>query len=205
MAYLTIAERRNFSGALRVVFGSEEELQDSLWSTCGMVLRNSISPEHLGTDGEVLGDIFPTIRGKTIFLFLGRLNVKQKGLDFLVDSFSRATVDRNDVILVLAGPDERGGEQEVRDLVAKHGLSQKVLFTGYVTGGLKASLLAAADVFLLPSRSEGASMALVEALYMGLPVIVTPGAGLTREIVERRMGIVAAPGEGLTSAIKKNA
>jgi glycosyltransferase involved in cell wall biosynthesis len=192
------------SGALRVVFGNTEEMQESLWRKRGMVMRNSIDPAQLtnATESNDAETRFPAIRGKTRFLFLGRLDVKQKGLDYLLESFSKAATQRDDVVLILAGPDERADRQVLRELIARNGVGHKILFTGVVSGILKRSMLKTAHVFVQPSRYEGGSVALVEALYLGLPVVVTPGAGLSREIEENQLGMVVAPGDDLTRALE---
>ena len=56
------------------------------------------------------------------------------------------------------------------------GLSDRVHFAGGVSGEEKVRLLKASDVFVLPSRSEGFSMALLEALAIGLPAVCTSGS-----------------------------
>jgi glycosyltransferase involved in cell wall biosynthesis len=195
-------ERMNLSKALRVVFGNAEEMQGSLWRKRGIVMRNSIDPAQLAGESDDAETRFPAIRGKTKFLFLGRLDVKQKGLDYLLESFSKAARLRDDVVLILAGPDERGDRQVLRELIARYGIGQKILFTGVISGTLKTSMLAAADVFVQPSRFEGGSVALVEALYLGLPVVVTHGTGLSREIEDNQLGMVVAPGGELTRALE---
>jgi glycosyltransferase involved in cell wall biosynthesis len=190
------------SNALRVVFNGADELQDSPWNERGLVMRNSVDPAQLAGEAKEAEGRYQEILGKTRFLFLGRLDVKHKGLDYLMESFSCAARGRDDVVLILAGPDERSDRQALRDLIAANGLEGKILFTGLVTGAEKSSLLNAADVFVLTSRFEGGSnIALLEALWVGLPVVVTPGVGMTEEIVENRLGIVASPGDELTTAL----
>ena len=199
--HLLLVDRPNLSSATAVVFGGPEEMEGSLWKHKGLVMRNSIDPARLELQGEDAERVYADIRGKTRLLFLGRLDVRHKGLDYLLESFSQAVREREDVILILAGPQERGDREVLQALIVRHGVQHKVLLTGTVSGAAKVELLRSADVFVLPSRFEGGSVALVEALYMGLPVIVTPGAGLTREITENRLGMVAKPGDELTQAI----
>ena len=202
MLHLLLVDRLNVSSATAVVFGGPEEMEGSFWKQKGFVLRNCIDPEQLRTDGAGAAEFYPEISGKIRFLFLGRLDVRHKGLDYLVDSFRCAIGERDDSVLILAGPDERKDGEVLRRLILSHGLERKVLLTGMICGTAKAGLLASADVFVLPSRFEGGSVALIEALYMGLPVIVTPGVGLSREISDHRLGIVAAPGAELTRALE---
>jgi len=69
---------------------------------------------------------------------------------------------------------------------------EKVTFTGMLTGKEKLAALSRADIFVLPSYSEGFSMAILEALAWGLPVIITHQCHFP-EVAEVRAGIVIDP------------
>jgi glycosyltransferase involved in cell wall biosynthesis len=114
---------------------------------------------------------WPILEGRRIMLYLGRL-WSQKGLDILPEAWVEAQPDK-DWLLVLAGPDYRGYEKNLRAGIDAQGLKSKVLLTGAVSGQLKTSLMTASECFVLPSHSEGFSMALLEAMAAGLPCIFT--------------------------------
>jgi glycosyltransferase involved in cell wall biosynthesis len=105
-------------------------------------------------------------------LFLGRLHPK-KGLALLVGAWSQLTRQAADWEVVIAGPDELGHRAEIEALVRAAGLEGSVRFTGPVAGEAKLACLRAADVFILPSHSEGFSVAILEAMAAGLPVVAT--------------------------------
>jgi poly(glycerol-phosphate) alpha-glucosyltransferase len=75
--------------------------------------------------------------------------------------------------LVIAGPDEGGHLEEIRALASSLGILDRVSFTGLVQGEEKVRLLHSADVFVLPSFSEGLPMSVLESLACGVPVVVT--------------------------------
>ena len=75
--------------------------------------------------------------------------------------------------LPFAGPDEAGYLSEIRALARSLGLGDRVIFTGLVTGEVKTRLLYSADLFILPSFSEGFPMSVLEAWACGLPVLAT--------------------------------
>jgi glycosyltransferase involved in cell wall biosynthesis len=75
-------------------------------------------------------------------------------------------------------------------LVAKLNLQDSVIFTGYLSYPL--DYLAAMDVFLLSSLSEGTSMTLLEAMAMGKPCVVTDAGGNSEIIVNQENGLVTA-------------
>ena len=60
----------------------------------------------------------------------------------------------NELLLVIAGPDEQGTLKALKEQVARLGLEASVKFAGPVYGEEKWRMLRSADVFVLPSRSE---------------------------------------------------
>jgi glycosyltransferase involved in cell wall biosynthesis len=106
-------------------------------------------------------------------LFLGRIHPK-KGLTLLLPAW--ASICRKvamDWELVIAGPDEGGHLEQIRAGAAALGLEDRVVFTGLVQGEEKVRLLHSADVFVLPSFSEGLPMSVLEALACEVPVVAT--------------------------------
>jgi glycosyltransferase involved in cell wall biosynthesis len=63
-------------------------------------------------------------------------------------------------------------------MIAERGLQERVVFTGMLRDELKWSALAASECFVLPSYSEGLSVSTLEAMGVGLPVIITEQCNL---------------------------
>jgi glycosyltransferase involved in cell wall biosynthesis len=124
------------------------------------------------TDPEIFLRQYPQLRGRRLLLYLGRIHPK-KGVDLLCRAWAQVAPSLPDAHLVLAGPDSDGTLEVIRGLVVKFGIQSQVTITGMLSGTSKWSALAAADVFVLPSHSEGFSAAVLEALGVGLPVIIT--------------------------------
>ena len=74
---------------------------------------------------------------------------------------------------MLAGPNDDGTRAALEAQVRAHRVERQVHFTGMLDGAMKWSALSAASCFVLPSHSEGLSVGVLEAMGMGLPVIVT--------------------------------
>jgi glycosyltransferase involved in cell wall biosynthesis len=93
--------------------------------------------------------------------------------------------------------------QQLQARVAALGLTDRVLFLGSVKAA--ASLLRHADVFVLPSRSEGFSNAIVEAMAAGLPTVVTAVGGNGEAVVQGQTGWIVPPEDpgALASALDK--
>jgi glycosyltransferase involved in cell wall biosynthesis len=105
-------------------------------------------------------------------LFLGRVHPK-KGLDLLLPAWAKLSMLAKDWQLVIAGPDEQGHLANMCELASSLGLQDQIVFTGPVTGQTKIKLLHSADLFVLPSYSEGFPMSILEAMACGVPVIAT--------------------------------
>ena len=106
-----------------------------------------------------------------MLLFFGRLHVK-KGLDLLAGALGRIATDRPEVHLVIAGNDRRSFVPLSRP-DAQLGLSDRLTYVGHIGGERARQVWAAADAFVLPSYSEGFSMAVLEALACRLPSLIT--------------------------------
>ena len=132
------------------------------------VTLNSIDP-HL--DASDAMEKFPSLKGRPFALFLSRLHFK-KGLDILADASNKFFETHPDWQLVVAGPDD-GMEEKFRNQIETMGIGDRVLMTGPIYGSLKYSLLSACEFFCLPSRQEGFSVAILEALAASKPVVIT--------------------------------
>lgn len=159
-------------------------------------------PEDL--DSGVICDKLPTWQGRKIFLYLGRLDIEQKGLDRLLEGMARALEAGADAGLVLVGTDWKGSRARLEQMVSSLGLGDRVYFWGPAYGKEKFDLLHASDCFVHTSRWEGMSFAVAEALATnGMCLLTAPadpggmvarsGAGIIAD--ESVSGIAAAIGE----------
>ncbi len=104
---------------------------------------------------------------------VGRLT-RQKGFDLLVRAHARALADGappHHVLVVGEGPDRAALEDLVREL----GVEGSVTLGGFRRD--VPAVLAAADLFVLPSRGEGFVLVLAEAAVLGVPVVATDCVG----------------------------
>jgi len=131
----------------------------------------------------------PEIGDKPIILFLGRINFK-KGLDILAKAFGAVARRRQDVHLVIAGPDNEGWGARVRTWLAEEGVLGRTIFTGMLLGPDKLAVLRDASLFVLPSYSENFGLAVIEAMAASLPVIISDQVNIWREVETGRAGRV---------------
>jgi glycosyltransferase involved in cell wall biosynthesis len=143
-------------------------------------LKNPIAiiPNGVGLDefelssGGGIVEKFPEMAGRRRILFLSRLHPK-KGLENMLQAWRRLSTFK-EWQLIIAGSGDPAYERELKDFSKDMVLSKSVVFTGPLYKQDKKQILAAADVFVLPSFSEGFSMAILEAAAAGLPVLLTP-------------------------------
>jgi glycosyltransferase involved in cell wall biosynthesis len=138
-----------------------------------------------------LRERYSAIGDRKIVLFFGRLNFK-KGVDVTIQAFAALARERDDLFLVLAGPDG-GMQRQAERWVAEAGLGDRALFTGMVSGEAKREVLAGSDIFLLPSQAENFGLSVIEAAACGMPVIISDRVNLWREIDRAGAGLVAPP------------
>ena len=141
------------------------------------VIPNGIGEEwcEQECDGPAFREKYLIPKDKRIVLFLSRVSPK-KGLPMLFEAIRRHRGRLSDWLCVVAGPDEFGHARELEELLDSWDLRSLVRMIGPVYGADKRNAFAAADLFVLPSHSEGFPLAALESLGAGVPPIVTKGS-----------------------------
>lgn len=117
---------------------------------------------------------------ETVALFVGRLD-RQKGIDTLL----AAGCLTSPVRLIIAGDGPMSRQVEAFCQSSQGGRCQWIGFSEDVRG-----ILSAADLFVLPSRTEGWPLALGEAMAAGLPTVTTDAPGIRDVVVRNQTGLV---------------
>jgi glycosyltransferase involved in cell wall biosynthesis len=155
------------------------------------VVPNGASVDLGGASRTLLESAFPALSAHRYVLFLGRIHAK-KALDVLLEAIALYRAQDSDTRFVVAGPVDLEYMRDWRQLLDRFGLNGSLVTPGPVSGALKAALFEYADVFVLPSRSEGLPVAALEALAAGCPVVITKQCNLP-EVEEARAGIIVEP------------
>ena len=132
----------------------------------------------------------PELSGKFVLLFFGRLHLK-KGLDLLAEALASVGRDARDPHVLLAGKDD-GALGPFRERCEALGVADRTTYVGHVAGEQARRVWAAADAFVLPSYSEGFSMAVLEALACRLPALISTACHFP-ELAEVGGGVVVEP------------
>lgn len=124
-----------------------------------------------------------------IVLFLSRIH-ERKGADILIEAFKIVKNIYENVILIIAGPDD-GYLDTLKVLVNELNLNEDILFTGPLFGNDKLEAYIDSDVFVLPSkdRYESFGNVALEACACGTPVVITKNCGVS-EWITNKVGYV---------------
>jgi glycosyltransferase involved in cell wall biosynthesis len=150
-----------------LTLGIPEERVRIIHNSTDIPEAKSFDPENKAILREKLG-----LGLNRIGVYVGRLS-EEKNLDVLIDAWARVNEKFPDASLLLlgAGGDFRNVEDQLKDQVKRLGLEGTVRFLGHVANAKDYVLTS--DVFVLPTRTEGMSNALVEALACGATIIST--------------------------------
>lgn len=192
--YERLFEWRNLNRAAAIHYTTQEE--EELVRPLGLRARGVIVPPGVhaeryaeGPSRAAFDEAWPETRGRRVVLYLGRLNFK-KGLDLLAKAFGQLARQRDDVHLLLAGPDNDGYGAMVWQWLANEGVLARCSFAGMLLGSRKLMALRHADVFVLPSYTENFGIAVVEAMACGLPVVISNRVNIWRDVAAAQAGIV---------------
>ena len=126
-------------------------------------------------------------------LFVGRLDDEVKRVTALLRAFARAAQGHEDASLIVAGD---GPDAASIRTVAADVLGERALLVGWEADPQRlATLYAAADALVLPSRREGFPTVVGEALACGTPVIASDVGGIAELVVDGRSGWLVPPGD----------
>lgn len=138
--------------------------------------------------------------GNTI-LFVGRM-AGVKGVPLLLNAVKELSKTNDAIVLQLVGdgPERKALEAKSTEM----GIEKIVSFLGYQTQDEVADLMKKADIFALPSFSEGLPVVLMEALASSTPVITTKIAGVAELVEDQVNGLLIDAGDqdGLNYALQ---
>lgn len=210
--YWPWAEYRTLRDARAVLFTCEEECRlarQSFWlyQCREEVVGYGTSPPPVAREVALAEffEAFPALLDRRIVLFLSRIHSK-KGCDLLIESFARiVSTPGSDprLQLVLAGPCVGGLGERLRALAQALGISNRITWTGMLSGAQKWGALYSAEVFALPSHQENFGIAVAEALACGTPVLISDQVNIWREIDADAAGFVEADTLNGTFALLK--
>ena len=182
------AERTVIQSYPRIITVSpslQQRVQSQLKSRIARVhcLYNGVDARYFASPST------PQSRGSDI-LYFGRLDIHTKGLDLLIEAFSKIAAAYPSTDLLVAG---RGADDQVRDLnerIRRSGLGERLKLRVGVSEEEKVDLMAHAMFLCMPSRYEGWGMVAVEAAAAGAAVLGTNIDGLRDAVSDGESGLL---------------
>ncbi|MFC1871161.1 glycosyltransferase family 4 protein [Chloroflexota bacterium] len=114
----------------------------------------------------------------------------EKGHEYLIEAMVDVSNSYPETRLFIVGDGPR--REIIQNLVQNKGLNEKVVFTGFIPPDMIPEYMAAADVFVLPSLTEGFPNVLLEAMAAGLPIVATRVGGVPEIVTDGQNGFLAA-------------
>lgn len=115
----------------------------------------------------------------------------RKGTPELLEALASSRLRDLRWTAVIAG---NGEVDAARQRAAETGIADRVEIPGWVDASAVASILAAADIFVLPSHNEGLPVSILEAMSAGLPVVTTPVGAIPELVLAGETGLLIPPG-----------
>ncbi|HEV3245345.1 MAG TPA: glycosyltransferase family 4 protein, partial [Candidatus Paceibacterota bacterium] len=149
--------------------------------------ESKIRVVHNGID-EITAPDFGSARNKLtalkqsgyhIVLFLGRVTL-QKGPDYFLKAARSVLMREPKTVFFLSGSGDM--ERQIMDMAASLGISDRVLFTGFLRGHERTEVYKSADLFVMPSVSEPFGITALEAMKAGTPVLVSKQSGVAEAV-----------------------
>ena len=152
-------------------------------------------------DLRLLNEIRTFMEGRKIILYAGTVE-ERKGYDDLLRAFCKLKVTACGWALVIAG---LGDVEQGKAMAARLGISNLVLWTGWIDGACKQYVFSHAEVFCLPSYAEGFPMGVLDAWSYALPVVTTPVGGIPDVAEDGKNMLLAQPGDvdGLSRCLSR--
>lgn len=183
---LQLGFRKMLDGAAFIQALNQDEIE--LMRPLGLKPPSIIIPNGIFLSEVEGGEAIKTeLPDRPYVLFLSRLHYK-KGLDILADAFRQIAPLFPQTDLVVAGP-QGGAETEFLNIIREAQLEDRIHMVGALYGPAKIAALKNAACFCLPSRQEGFSVAITEALACGVPVVITDACHFP-EVADADAGVV---------------
>ncbi|MBW4646733.1 MAG: glycosyltransferase [Goleter apudmare HA4340-LM2] len=189
--YLNLIERANINRSWAIHLTSQQEQEEVAclnFDAPSFILPHGLSiPLPIPDARYKLRQLLNLPVDQPIILFLSRLHPK-KGLDYLIPALGKLT--HHHFTFVLAGSGDKEYEAEIEFLLDANGMRDRTYMAGFVTGDLKNLFIQGSDLFALTSHAENFGIAVLEALAVGLPVLITPGVALAAVVQQHQFGYV---------------
>jgi len=172
--------------------GLQEWVRENLGKEASVIWNACEVEKYTIRDRVNLERIFPQTKDRIIVLMLGGLHGYKGAFDLLQVAKNLHETGEKDLIYILPG---MGNMEKAIQFVRENGMQDTIILPGVVDEEVKNALLLGADIFVLPSYSEGQPIAILEAMAASLPIISTNIGSIPEVIQHGETGFLIKPGE----------
>lgn len=173
-------------------------------TTRHLIRKRSVKPDHIETiqngielerirrpaDREAVRARWGVAAGRPVIAMVGRF-AQQKAQEVLIQGLPQVRAEFPDLVCLLIGEGPR--KRQMEELTARLDLTRNVRFLGDRDD--VAALLSGCDLFVLSTHYEGMSIAVLEAMAAGLPVVASGVEGMEELVEHGRTGLLFTPGD----------
>lgn len=176
--------------------GEREESREFCRSTPSFIVPNGIEVNKYLRDlgkRQALRKALNLPDSALVLLFLGRVHPK-KQIELVINSLPSMLRLRPDVYFIISGPvDDFDYLKKLKNLASKLQVESHLIWTGLIEHHQVQAYYSASDLMVLPSKAEGISMSLTEAMAASLPLLISNRVANYREIEADQAGLVTEP------------
>ncbi len=153
-------------------------------------------------DGKSIIESLKLPSDRIVLVTAGRLTWA-KGYEDLIRALAILVKEDNRIFCLVAGAGEL--QESLKTLIEQEGLSRHVVLLGHVSRDKILSLIATGDIFVMPSRSEGTPIALLEAASLKKPILATNVGGIPELVKNEEESLLVEAGSvsGLVNGIQR--
>lgn len=207
--YASLLERPNLAGAEAIHFTTE--LESKVSERFGVTTPDVVIPLGVALPDlparepaqAAIRERFNIPPERPIVLFMSRIDPK-KGFDLLLPALEQLHRQNSPFHFLLCGanPQDRDYETSIRKQIETSDWAEWATLNGFVSGELKAQILSAADLFVLPSYYENFGIAVAEAMAANIPVVISDQVHIWPTVQQDEAGwVVSTTVDSLTDSL----
>ncbi|MDD5071036.1 MAG: glycosyltransferase [Candidatus Omnitrophica bacterium] len=132
---------------------------------------------------------FPSLKGRRLILFLGRITPKKNCLS-LIKAFKRCFFRDKRLLLLMVGPIDRSYKKKIAKEIKNSEIDKNMFWIDFLSEKERSGAYLASEVFILPSHQENFGMSVVEALAHSCPVLISDKVGIHQTVSFSKSGYV---------------
>jgi len=178
-------EKAGLQGADKVIAISNR-MKDIITGNYGIesdkveVVHNGVDMSHLSGFAEISNKLGRLKEGgNKVVLYAGRLTI-QKGVDYFLSAAEKVLKKDKNVVFLIVGSGDM--QQQLIWQAAQQGISDKVIFAGWLKGPELVESYNISDIFVMPSVSEPFGLNALELMAIGKPVIMSKQSGASEAV-----------------------